>query len=356
MKTVIYSIVIASSLMAQSLTLSKEQIENWNLHVSTPQKVQGQFLDEIVGEVEAPTKLIHAISIPYDVKVQRVLVNQFENVRKGDPMARIGGNAWLEMQQNMINHSIALNEATLENERKMLLCNEGIIPTKECIRSNASYESALAQFQSAKSMLFLFGVDEKFINTIEKSKAMQRDFEVRAPVSGVISKMDIQVGQSVNASQPLFTLLAKGDLWLSAHIAQSKAELLVLGQNVSLEYHNKRITSQVVSLAPLVDTQTQTVPVRFLIREADALNIGLKATFILRTDSPSVKIPKVWTVMQGKEQIIFIKGAKGFETKSLKVSSEDASSYYSSDLSLLDDKVVTSGVAALKGMLGEDDD
>jgi multidrug efflux pump subunit AcrA (membrane-fusion protein) len=343
-------------MMAQSLSLTPQQVANWKLHVTPPQKVQGQFLDEVVGMVEVPTKLIHAISIPFDVKVQRVLVNQFERVKKGTAMALIGGNSWLEMQQNMINHSIALSEVTQEHERKTLLCSEGIIPAKECIRSKASYESTLAQFQSAKSMLLLFGVDESFVDKIEKTKTMQRNFEVRAPISGVISKMDIQVGQSVSASQPLFTLLAKGDLWLTANIAQNKAELLTQGQEISLGYRDKNILSKVISLAPLVDVKTQTVPVRFLIDEADALPIGLQATFRLSTNQPSVKIPKAWSVMHGNGVIIFIKKGEQFQTKKLSIESEDGDAYYSSDLSLLDDAIVTSGVAALKGMLGADDD
>ncbi len=356
MKIVIYILVLVSALVAQNIQLTQEQLDNWQLHVSKTEKVQEQFLDEIVGMLEVPTKLIYAISIPYDVKIQRILVNRFENIKQGEPMALVGGNSWLQMQQNLINHSISLHEVTLEHERKTLLCNEGIIPAKECIRSKSSYGSKLAQFQSAKSMLFLFGVDEKLIDKIEKTKTIQRNFEVRAPISGLISKMDIQVGQSVNASQPLFTILKKGNLWLSANIAQDKAEQLKLNQKVTLKHRDKKIKSSVVSLAPIVDAKTQTVPVRFMIPESASLNIGLKSTFRLNIDKPSVKIPKVWTVMRGNDVIVFVKNTKGFETKIVKVESEDTDFYYTNDFSLLNDKIANSGIAALKGMLTEGSD
>lgn len=357
MKTLLFLITLLSTfLSAQTLSLSEQQIDNWRLHVKSPQKVERQFLAEIVGSVEVPTKLIHSISIAYNMKIQRLFVNRYEQIQKGQSLALVGGSSWIQMQQNLINQSILLHEVSLENERKILLCDEGIIPKKECIRSQASYESTLAQFQSAKSSLLLFGIDEVFVEKIEKSKIIEREFEIRAPISGLLYEMDVQVGQSVEASEPLFTIYAKGDLWLSANIAQNKAEFLHNNQEVILKYRNREIDSKVVSLAPIVDAQTQTVPVRFLIDKSEALNIGLKATFSLSTKDAAVKIPKSWTVMEGKRFLIFIQTAKGFEVKNLTISSEDSQYYYSNDLSLLEKKIVSSGVAALKGMLGEEDD
>jgi multidrug efflux pump subunit AcrA (membrane-fusion protein) len=356
MKTLFFITLISTFISAQTLVLSDQQVQNWRLHVKSPQKIERQFLSEIIGSVEVPTKLIHSISSAYDMKVQRLFVNRYEQIKKGQALALVGGGSWIQMQQNLINRSISLHESTLENERKILLCDEGIIPKKECIRSQSSYESTLAHYQSAKSSLLLFGIDEAFVERIEKSKIIQREFEIRAPISGLLYAMDIQVGQSVEASTVLFTIYAKGDLWLSANIAQNKAEFLHNGSEVILEYRNRDIHSKVVSLAPIVDVQTQTVPVRFLIDNSESLNIGLKATFSLSTKDSVVKIPKSWTVMEGKIVLIFVKRAKGFESKTLVIVSEDSEFYYSSNLSLLNEKIVSSGVAALKGMLGEEDD
>ncbi len=356
MKTLFFITLLSTFLSAQVLSLSEQQIQNWHLHVKSPEKVQRQFLSEIVGSVEVPTKLIRSVSIAYDIKIQRLFVNRYEQIKKDQALALVGGNSWIQMQQNLINLSILLHEVSLENERKTLLCAEGIIPKKECIRSRSSYESTLAQFQSAKSSLLLFGIDERLIEEIEKSKIIKREFEIRAPASGLLYAMDVQVGQSVEASMPLFTIYAKGNLWLSANIAQNKAEFLHNGQEVILEYRNRDINSKVVSLAPIVDAQTQTVPVRFLIDKSETLNIGLKATFSLSTKESAVRIPKTWTVMDGRKLLIFIKTAQGFEAKDFIISSEDSEYYYSSDLSLLNKKIVSSGVAALKGMLGEEND
>ncbi len=93
-----------------------------------------------------------------------------------------------------------------------------------------------------------------------------------------------------------------------------------------------------------------------MIDNSESLNIGLKATFSLSTKDAVVKIPKSWTVMEGRTVLIFVKRAKGFESKTLVLVSEDSEFYYSNNLSLLNEKIVSSSVAALKGMLGEEDD
>ncbi len=142
MKTLMIMMAVFGSLLAQSIAITPEQERNWQLQVSTPELLKGQFLDEIVGTVEVPTRLLHTVSIPFDVKILRLMANQYESLPQGAPLARVGGNAWLQMQQNLINLAIALNESRIEHDRKLLLCNEGIIAAKECIRSQASFESA----------------------------------------------------------------------------------------------------------------------------------------------------------------------------------------------------------------------
>ena len=102
------------------------------------------------------------------------------------------------MQQNLINLAIALGESRIEHDRKLLLCDEGIIAAKECIRSQASFESATAQFESARSMLLLFGVEPEVVDAIVAQKKIRSEFEVRTPVAGVLSHVGVQVGQSVD--------------------------------------------------------------------------------------------------------------------------------------------------------------
>ncbi len=205
-------------------------------------------------------------------------------------------------------------------------------------------------------MLLLFGVEPEVVDAIVAQKKIRSEFEVRTPVAGVLSHVGVQVGQSVDASQILFTVLEAGELWLGANIAQSKAEQLSVGQEVLLEYRGIKLSSRIVSLAPLVDATTQTVPVRFLLPENSGLSVGLKASFRLSSLNPSVRIPKAWTVMIAREHVVFVKTESGYTTQVLTVESEDAGAYYCTNLTLSDQKLLSSGVAALKGMMGGSDD
>lgn len=354
MQTFIIVLLLTLSVSAQTITLTLKQIQSWQIATITPQSSQTLFLDNIIGSVTVPTRHIRTLSIPFAVTIERVMVNRFDSVMKGETLALLGGNDWLQMQRELIDKAIQRDEIKTEYARKSALCKEGIIAQKECIGAYALLQSREAEYESVRSLLGLFGVDAKQIKTIETSKTLRASFELHAPVEGLIYTIDIASGSSVDASSPLLTLYEKGDLWIVANVSQKAASYLKLHQKLLLEYDGTITQATVLGIAPIVNESTQTVTVRLGIEQT--MRIGLKATMRLSIPSRALIIDKRHTVMQGSDIMVFIATEKGFEPRKINIISEDREHYYSNTLDLLAHKIVSSGTAALKGIMEGSDD
>lgn len=356
MKTLMTVLFVALGLYGQPLVLSQEQARNAGVKTQIVAPQSDLFLGEMMGSVETPARLLHSVSIPFEVKIVHLFGEQYATVKAGDLLAEVVGSDFINAQQHLIERAIEWERSKQEHERKSQLCLEGVIAAKECVYSESERQSAEAQFRSARSMLMLFGVDEAFIAQTVEKKTVQSRFGVRAPVGGILSEIHVRLGQSVEASSPLFTIMQKGALWLSARLEHRAAQALHVGDEVLLEHEGASLRSRVLTIAPFVESATQTVEVRFDLGASSGIRSGLKAPFRLSIARSVVRIPKAWTVLMGTRVLLFVHSDEGYVPQTLKVLGEDDEAYYSDDPDLVSKQVVTQGVAALKGMMGMSDD
>ncbi len=58
---------------------------------------------------------------------------------------------------------------------------------------------------------------------------------VRAPVSGLVGRRNVQIGQNVQPGQPLFSIVQVSDLWVTALFKETQLAHMKIGQAVSIE-------------------------------------------------------------------------------------------------------------------------
>ena len=133
---------------------------------------------------------------------------------------------------------------------------------------------------------------------------------ITAPIDGVVTRVEqLQVGDYIAASAPVFALVATRDTWIEANFKEVQLAHMQPGQTATVRidrFPGKRFTAQVVSLSPGTGSQfsllppenatgnwvkvVQRVPVRLHITDADAamlLQAGLSADVKVDTESSS---------------------------------------------------------------------
>lgn len=120
---------------------------------------------------------------------------------------------------------------------------------------------------------------------------------IHAPSDGVVTKVEqLQVGDYVNAAEPVFSLMSTRDVWVEANFKEDQLTYMHAGQSaeVSIDaYPGRRFKAQVVSLSPGTGAQfsllppenatgnwvkvVQRVPVRLRLLAADQGTLPLDA-------------------------------------------------------------------------------
>ena len=126
--------------------------------------------------------------------------------------------------------------------------------------------------------------------------------EIRAPSDGVVTRVEqLQVGNYIPASTPVFALVSTDDIWLEANFKEDQLAHMQVGQQVSVRidsYPGRRFMGTVASVSPGTGSQfsalpaenasgnwvkvVQRLPVRIELRELQtdvpALHAGLSAS------------------------------------------------------------------------------
>lgn len=128
---------------------------------------------------------------------------------------------------------------------------------------------------------------------------------ITAPVSGVVSRKTIEVGQLVQAGQPTMSVVPLDDVWVVANLKETELAHVIPGDPVEIEvdaYGKTKFEGQVESISPATGAKfsllppdnatgnftkvVQRIPVRIRVENKDAqhpLRPGMSVTATVRT-------------------------------------------------------------------------
>ncbi len=347
---------LSLSLMAKEITLTDKEQSNWNLKTTTPKISKTLPLGSFVVEVTTPPSLLRSISLPFTAQVLSLNVANYQRVIKGDLLANVTGTEWIEVQQKAISDAIELRHHKHLAERKNRLCREDIIPKKECVAANAELKTDQIKLAASKAHLQSFGASPQMVQTLLKSLTIKTTIPVTAPIDGIVTTLNAQPGKSTDAATALFVIQKKGALWLESDMPLSKSLRLIEGQKVKLRINGTLYNSKVLQLSPTVDMQNQSRHVRFSLPEGSALLAGMRTSAKVIMIEKSLRVPKKSVIKDADKTIVFVKNKRAYEDIAVTILSEDEKYYYLKDDENLHFPIVSTSVAILKSMLGEEDE
>ncbi|HEY4131924.1 MAG TPA: efflux RND transporter periplasmic adaptor subunit [Gemmatimonadaceae bacterium] len=164
-----------------------------------------------IGNVVARAGHIATLSAPAQGHVAEVMATTGQKVRRGQVVVELDRapfDAALHSAQT------ALEAAEKANERQQRLANEGIVPRKDA-------ETAAADLAKARA-------DEVGARRVAELATL------RAPIDGIVTKMNATLGASVDPSQPLVEISDPSALDVLMNVTPSEAARVLPGAKVTL--------------------------------------------------------------------------------------------------------------------------
>lgn len=173
-------------------------------------------------------------------RVTMFSIEEGDTVKKGGLVARIDlSEEEAEIRREIDQARATYDEAERNYRRMKVLFEQGYIPRQQVDTAKKTLDIAKAQEEAA----------------LKRAEVHKRYSNIIAPVSGVVSKKMVNLGEVVTAGSPIITIIDPDRLYISATIDEADAGRLQLGLavNITMEAYPGRFFEGFVSrVSPIV--------------------------------------------------------------------------------------------------------
>jgi len=156
-------------------------------------------------------------------------------------------------------------------ERYRTLAARGVIGRQLLDAAEAAARVADAQLQSARDQVEGAAASEAGASARLAAARAARDqaalqlsyTRLVAPVSGVVSRKDVEVGQLVQVGQPLMSVVPLEDVWVVANLKETEVQNVAVGDRVEFKvdsYPGRKFWGTVESLSPASGARFSLLP------------------------------------------------------------------------------------------------
>ena len=246
------------------IQLTSQQMVEQGLKVAVASTGLVEKLTTLPGKLVVNTDQQAHISPNFSGYIEQVNVALGQSVQKGQTLAVLIVPELIDQQANLRMAQVNLDLARKDYQREQQLWSQGISAKQDYQRAENAYRQAQITVQSSQARL----------NALGASGNNNGRFLIKAPISGVISKKDIVVGENVQLADQLFVIENLKDLWLEFNLPNTSNIHLQAGQilNFKTNGSNQNYQAKVQTLNPEADLQTGRLQVRAKVTtQADVL-------------------------------------------------------------------------------------
>lgn len=232
---------------AQVLTLQEGQVRALDLR-STLAKTEQDAAQRASGRAALPPQAQRVVALPLPGLVEQLRFAPGETVPAGALMAQLRSAQGHELGHDLEGSHQQLASARRTAERDEQLAREGLIAQSRLDASRAALAQAELMYEGRQTALALSGSDGHGL------------LRARAPMAGLVLEQLVQVGQRVEANQPLYRIARLDQVWIELSLPAPLADQLRPGARIELPGRSGQ--GVLLGVAGVADPATQLVTLR----------------------------------------------------------------------------------------------
>jgi transcription antitermination factor NusG len=169
-----------------------------------------------------------------------------------------------------------------------------------------------------KGQLAIMGIPAASADRALAGGSVTADLAIRSPVSGIVTFRDITLGERVEPSKKLFSVVDLSPIWVLIDVFQEQLPKIRLGQSVKVISPSlQTIQGQISSIDSNVDPVKKTVHVRVVAQNQEGIlrpGAFVNAEIVLgSTPSGDIVVPSMAVVESGGKHLVYQRHEKHFE-------------------------------------------
>lgn len=249
-------------------------------------------------------------------------------------------------------------EGTMSREKALF--EKRISAEKDWRDAEAGAVRARAEREAAENQLHALGVGDEDLAAVRREGHYSSTLGITSPLAGVVTEASATIGQSVDASAPLFTVMDLREVWIAVDVFERDIEKVERGQKVRVvvtAFPDRKLEGTVQSVAATLDPASRTVKVRVALPNPDGLlKPGMFATAVISGSTGRgaeadgvLLVPTIAVQREGNRSIVFVvRGPGQFAAREVKAGHEADGMVHIEQGLKPGETVVTSGSFVLK--------
>jgi len=308
--------ITTSSEGSMLVQLDKDQLKEANLKTAVLEKGNASIDIHLNGKVDVPPTAVASVSIPMGGYIQDINLIPGNFVKKGSTIATIKDPQYIQLQEDYLTAKSKSVYLSQDLDRQKLLLQQDAVSKKAFQLLQSEYNTNAIALKGLAEKLQLINIDPSSLSVDKITSKVN----LVAPISGYVSKVNINRGKYVAPTDILLELIDPNDMHAAITIFEKDITLFKEGIKGKVVLANEPNSSYPVSVMVvsknLDEDKTGLVHCHFLnIPKNVVPGMFLTADFSVKSaDAVIVPVTAIQR-FQGVDYIFIQKSANEFEAK-----------------------------------------
>ncbi len=215
--------------------LRDDQIKLANIETGTIELRSLSGTLKVSGTVASAPQNLAMVSMPMGGFVKNTSLIPGNSVSKGQTLAVIENQEFIEVQQNYLEAKNKLEYVEADYNRQNELYKNDVSSKKNLQLVTSEYKSLKVQVKALEQKLTLIGIHPSRLN----EDNISRSVALVSPISGYVKTVNVSIGKSVSESDVLFEIVNIDKLFIELNLFEKDVDKVSTGQNIHFFINNE---------------------------------------------------------------------------------------------------------------------
>ncbi|NBA86142.1 efflux RND transporter periplasmic adaptor subunit [Emticicia sp. CRIBPO] len=217
------------------VTLSEAQLKSAGIESGMLESRNLSSVIKVSGTIDVPPQNMVSVSMPLGGYLKSTQLLPGMHVSKGQVIARMEDQQYIQLQQDYLTTTARLQYAEAEYNRQKDLNQSKASSDKMVQQMQMEYHTQKIALSALAEKLKLININPQGLTVNNLSKSVN----IYSPISGFVSKINVNIGKYANPSDVLFELINPSDIHLNLKVFEKDIDKLEIGQQL-IAYTNNQ--------------------------------------------------------------------------------------------------------------------
>ncbi len=332
-----------------STILTKAQLANAKIELGQVEEKSIKSILKVNGKIDVPPQNLVSVSVPLGGYLFATDLLEGMFIKKGQIIAKIEGQQYIQLQQELLSAKAQFEFTEKEFFRQKDLNTSKTSSDKVFEQAKSAYVLQQISIKALEEKLNMIGINPATL-TIDK---ISKSINIYSPISGFVSKVNVNIGKYVDPVDVLFQLVNTSDIHLAMTIFEKDINQIAIGQRL-VAYTNtnpeKKYPCEVILIGKdFSEHKSVEVHCHFLNYDKNLLpGMYMNAEIELKNRKLMALPTEAIVSFENKNYVFIAQANDKFEMQEVAIGqAENDFTEVSAKVNLLNQKIVTKGAYTL---------